>query len=108
MSLVITLKLHMAFHKGQFLGSLLFNIYICDIFFDIIEYDIASYADINTPYNFDFHPDNVISNFKKSASSLLNWFEESHMKTNADKCDLSLIYVCYAIEIYILSNSFCQ
>ena len=94
--------------QGSILRPLLFNIYICDIFFDIIECDIASYADNNTPYNFDFHPDNVISNFKKSASSLLNWFRGSHMKANADKCDLSLIYVCYAIEIYILSNSFCQ
>ena len=41
--------------QGSILGLLLFNIYICDIFFDIIECDIASYADDNTPYNFDFN-----------------------------------------------------
>ena len=33
------------------LDPLLFSIYICDIFFDIIECDIASSADDNTPYN---------------------------------------------------------
>ena len=54
----------------------------------IIEYDIASYADDNTPYNFDFNLDNVISNLEKSTNSLLNWFRENHMKANADKCHL--------------------
>ena len=74
--------------QGSILGPLLFNIYICDIFFDIIECDIASYADDNTPYNFDFNLDNVISNLEKSTNSLLNWFRENHMKANADKCHL--------------------
>ena len=72
--------------QGSLLGLLLFNIYICNIFFDIIECDIASYADDNTPYNFDFNLDNVISNLEKSTNSLLNWFRENHMKADAGKC----------------------
>ena len=32
--------------QGSILGPLVFSVYICDIFFDIIECDIASYADI--------------------------------------------------------------
>ena len=31
--------------QGSIMGSLLFSIYICDVFFDIIKCDIASYAD---------------------------------------------------------------
>ena len=48
--------------EGSILGPLLFNICICEIFFDIIECNIASSADDNTPYNFDFNLDNVTNN----------------------------------------------
>ena len=71
-------------------GGVLVNIYICDIFFDIIESDIASFADDNAPYNFDFSLDNVIRNLDKSTNSLLNRFRENHMKANAEKCHLVL------------------
>ena len=47
-------------------GGVLFNTYICDIFFDIIESDIASYADDNPSYNFYFSLNNVTSNLDKS------------------------------------------
>ena len=68
--------------QGSILGPLPFSIYN----YNIIKCDIASYADDNTPYNFDFNLDNVISNLEKSSNSLLNWFRENHMKVNASKC----------------------
>ena len=66
--------------QGSILGPLLFDIYICDMFFDIFECDIASDGDDNTPYNFDFNLDNVITKLEKSTNSLLNWFTENDMK----------------------------
>ena len=70
------------------MGPLLFNIYNCAIFFDINERDSASYADNNTPYNFDFSLDNSTSNLEKSTKYLLNWFGEHHMEANDDNCRL--------------------
>ena len=94
--------------EGSILGPLLFNICICEIFFDIIECDIASSADDNTPHNFDFNLDNVTSNLENFTNSLLNWFRENHMKANADKCHLlvSSDESCAAkIEDFSIKNS---
>ena len=94
--------------QGSILSPLLFNTYIGGIFFEKIECDIASYADDNTPYNFDFSLDNVISNLEKSTDSLLNWFRENHLKANADKCHLLVCSngSCTAkIEDFSIKNS---
>ena len=108
MPLAVILKLYMEFHKGQFWVPYFLISISATYFFDIIECDIASYADDNTPYNFDFNLDNVISNLEKSTNSLLNWFRENHMKANADKCHLlvSSDERCTAkIEDFSIKNS---
>ena len=74
--------------QESILGLLLFNIYVCDMFFEIIKCDIAYDVDDNTPYNVDFSLGNVIRNLEKSTNSLLNLFKKNHVKANADKCHL--------------------
>ena len=90
--------------QESILGPILLNIYI----WDIIKCDIASYADNNTAYNFNFSLDNVISKLEKPTNSLLNGFSENYMKANANKFNLvvSSVESCTAkIEDFSIKNS---
>ena len=64
----------------------LFNLYICDMFYDISDRDIASYADDNTPYCSSFSLDKVSNKLEPCTNNLFMWFHENHMKASADKC----------------------
>ena len=75
----------------HFQGPLLFNIYICHLFFDIIEIDIANYADDTTPYAldlFDLKLENIAKLLEENADKLFDWFSNNYFKANPDKCHL--------------------
>ena len=74
--------------QGSILGSLLFNIHICDMFNYIDDCDIASYADDNTPHASSSNLDTLINKLEESTNNLFQWFRNNHMKANADKCHL--------------------
>ena len=61
--------------QGSILGPLLINVYICDVFYDINDCDIASYADDNTPYASSSNLDAVINKLGESTNNLFQWFE---------------------------------
>ena len=48
------------FPQGSILGSLLFNIFLCDLFLIMKNIDIASYADVNKLYTTGNSIDEVI------------------------------------------------
>ena len=72
--------------QGSILGPLLFNIYICDMFYDIDDCGIASYANDNIPHASCSNVDALINKLEESTNNLFQWFRNNHI--NADKFHL--------------------
>ena len=57
------LKLSIRYYtRGSILGPLLFSIYVCGMFYEINDCDIASYTDDNTPCTSSSNLDAIITN----------------------------------------------
>ena len=71
--------------QGSILWSLLFNIFLCDLFLNMENIDIASYADDNPPYTTGNSIEEVIQKLKNAAKTFFTWFNDNQMKANPDK-----------------------
>ena len=60
--------------QSSILGPLLFNIYICDLFIENSDTDIANYADDNTPYACSSDLDSIIFKLQKNTERILDGF----------------------------------
>ena len=74
--------------QGLIPGSLLFNIFLIDLFFIIEDTDIASYANDKTPYVVADNIDGVIKILEETSEILFRLFNDNLMKINVDKCHL--------------------
>ena len=75
--------------QGSILGPLLFNIYICDMFFETPQnICFAGYADDNTPYTYSSKIEEVLSNLENALKKLFQWFSDNYLVANASKCHL--------------------
>ena len=92
--------------QGSILGPLPFNIYICDLIYDITDCDIASYADDNRPYCSSFSLDKVINELEACINNLFKWFHENHTKANAGELFVTTNSAVSAkIEEFVINNS---
>ena len=76
--------------QGSILGTLLFNIFICDMFYFLENHELTNYADDSTPYSAKRNHKLVIEELETSSSILFKWLQTNYMKVNTDKSHLLL------------------
>ena len=75
--------------QGSILGPFLFNIYICNMFFETIEnFDFAGYADDNNPYTYSQKTERIRTNLQGASEKIFCWFSAFHLVVNARKFHL--------------------
>ena len=81
--------------QDSILGPLLFDIYICEMFFETAKnIDFAGYADDNTPYICSPNIEEVLENLQGAFEQLFQWFSANHLVANAGK---SHLLTCFKI-----------
>ena len=88
--------------QGSILDPLLFNIYIYGLFFGIVDLDIVSYADDNTPYTFSSELDVGLKKLSSHTIKIFEWFHNNRLKSNVGKCNLITSFAS-PVEIQIKS-----
>ena len=76
--------------KESILGPLLFNADLCDLFITMSQYDIANYADDNTPYVSGRNIEEVIASLEEVSEVAFQWFRDNQFQGNASKCHVLL------------------
>ena len=66
--------------KGLVLGSLLFNIYLNDLFFFLKDIGICNFADDTTTYISDQSLENVLKSLEKNSMLAIRWFENNYIE----------------------------
>ena len=72
---------------GFILGSLLFNIFLCDLFMIMNNTELASYADENMPYAVANNIEELIVKLQNASKTLFQWFSDNQLKSNQHKCN---------------------
>ena len=74
--------------QGSIAGPLFFNVYTCDMFFQIDSPEFSSYADDNTPFASAQKHEKLIKSLQSTLNGVFEWYQENYFKANVDKCNL--------------------
>ena len=88
--------------QGSILGPILFNIFLCDMFFMIDNMHTASYGDDDALYSAGKSQYDLETKLQKTSVKLFKWFHENGMKANQDKCHfLSSLNINKKISLHV-------
>ena len=94
--------------QGSVLGTILFDIFLCDMFFMVDNINIKTYADDNTPYSVGKSQCDLETKLEKAPVKIFKQFNENGLKANQEKCHFlsSLdINIKFSLLACILENS---
>ena len=97
--------------SGLNFDSLLFNIFLVDLFFTLNNTEIENHANGTTPYTAPDTIDHLIESLEKSSKDLLQWLHNNLMKSNLDKCHFlvsSREKIKMEIGDFEMENSTCE
>ena len=77
--------------QGSILGPILFNIFINDMFFFLLETEVCNFADDNTLYIGDSCLDKVVIKLENDISRVIKWFNFNSMVVNPAKFQLMFL-----------------
>ena len=71
--------------QGTILGSLLFNIHMCNLFLCDCQSNIINYPNETTLYACEPNIDVVLSKLERDTSKCFTWFQDNYLKANSGK-----------------------
>ena len=90
--------------QGSILGSLLFNIDLCDLFFEEYSSDFANFTDDTTLYECGPTLNKVMNNLEVTTEKMFEWFTFNNLKANASKRHLFLS-PCHSVPVNIKGST---
>ena len=77
--------------QGSVLGPILFNVFINDLLFSVLECTICNFTDDNTLVSCKATLDEVLESLRSDMASVLSWFKYNGLVANPEKFQMLIL-----------------